>query len=58
MTITLTLFKMECDYAIKKGTLTSLSEQQLVDCAGSRYGCAGCNGGIYVYIYIYTFYRW
>jgi cathepsin L len=36
---------MECDYAIKKGTLTSLSEQQLVDCAGSKYGCAGCNGG-------------
>eukprot|EP00483_Globobulimina_turgida_P009201 UN09220 len=35
---------LECDYAIKKGKLTSLSEQQLVDCAGS-YGCAGCNGG-------------
>eukprot|EP01084_Bolivina_argentea_P059421 108521_1 len=36
---------IECDYAIKTGTLNSLSEQQLVDCAGSRYGCAGCNGG-------------
>jgi len=36
---------IECGYAIKTGTLNSLSEQQLVDCAGSRYGCAGCNGG-------------
>jgi cathepsin L len=36
---------IECDYAIKYGTLNSLSEQQLVDCAGAIYGCAGCNGG-------------
>eukprot|EP01083_Nonionella_stella_P275083 934196_1 len=36
---------IECQYAIQKGKLNSLSEQQLVDCAGSRYGCAGCNGG-------------
>jgi len=36
---------LECNYAIKTGTLTSLSEQQLVDCAGIRYGCEGCNGG-------------
>merc|ERR1712087_511229 len=36
---------MECQYAIKTGTLNSLSEQELVDCAGRTYGCAGCNGG-------------
>jgi cathepsin L len=36
---------IECDYAIKTGTLNSLSEQQLVDCAGATYGCFGCNGG-------------
>mmetsp|Transcript_56378 Transcript_56378/g.68938 ORF Transcript_56378/g.68938 Transcript_56378/m.68938 type:complete len:351 (-) Transcript_56378:120-1172(-) len=36
---------LECNYAIKTGKLTSLSEQQLVDCAGSKYGCYGCNGG-------------
>jgi cathepsin L len=36
---------IECQYAIQKGTLNSLSEQQLVDCAGITYGCMGCNGG-------------
>ena len=36
---------LECNYAIQKGTLTSLSEQQLVDCAPITDGCLGCNGG-------------
>eukprot|EP01084_Bolivina_argentea_P197011 337685_1 len=36
---------LECEYAIKTGTLNSLSEQQLVDCAPITDGCMGCNGG-------------
>ena len=36
---------MECGYAINTGTLNSLSEQELVDRAGRRYGCNGCNAG-------------
>jgi C1A family cysteine protease len=31
--------------ALEKGTLPSLSEQQLVDCAGGVYQNEGCNGG-------------
>lgn len=37
---------IESRYAIKTGApVLSLSEQQLVDCAGGTYGNEGCNGG-------------
>ena len=32
-------------YTIKTGTLNSLSEQDLMDCARFQYECLGCNGG-------------
>jgi KDEL-tailed cysteine endopeptidase len=32
--------------AVNGGGLHSLSEQQLVDCAGGQYGNQGCNGGL------------
>lgn len=36
---------IEGHHQIKTGTLLSLSEQQLVDCAGGIYRNQGCNGG-------------
>jgi C1A family cysteine protease len=38
---------LESANCVAKGNtgLTKISEQQVVDCCGSRYNCAGCNGG-------------
>lgn len=36
---------MEGAWAISKGQLIDLAEQELVDCAGLKYGSMGCNGG-------------
>ena len=41
-----TVQSIESRLAIKTGTLSSLSEQQLVDCAGGKWGNHGCNGGL------------
>jgi len=38
---------VESSYCISQGSLYTLSPQQLVDCAGYRYGNMGCNGGWY-----------
>jgi len=37
---------MESAHAIFQGSLYKLSEQNLVSCAGARYGNLGCNGGL------------
>lgn len=42
-----TLGAVESSYVINGGTeYKKLSEQQLVDCAGGKYGNSGCNGGL------------
>lgn len=43
---------LESAFAIKDGTLESLSEQQLVDCS-TAYGNNGCGGGWYFWSYDY-----
>jgi C1A family cysteine protease len=37
---------VEGAWAISKGQLIDLSEEQLVECAGLKYGSMGCSGGI------------
>merc|ERR1712167_481465 len=37
---------VEGAYFLKHGDLKSFSEQQLVDCAGGKWGNMGCNGGL------------
>ena len=37
---------LESAYFFKKGTYVSLSEQQMVDCAGDDFGSFGCEGGL------------
>jgi C1A family cysteine protease len=40
-----TMSALESVWAIKNNILYDISEQQIVDCAGLKYGDLGCNGG-------------
>lgn len=44
---------MEGAHFKASGELLSFSEQQLVDCAGTKYGNMGCNGGLQANAYRY-----
>jgi cathepsin L len=46
---------LEGAHCIKAGpaNLLSFSEQQIIDCCGSRYSCSGCNGGYQEQVYNY-----
>jgi len=44
---------LEGAHFVKSGELLSFSEQQLVDCAGLKYGNLGCNGGLQQRAYKY-----
>ena len=44
---------LEGAHFVSKGELLSFSEQQLVDCAGMKYGNYGCYGGLQTNAYMY-----
>lgn len=49
-----TVCTLEAAYFFRTGNFTSLSEQQLVDCAPEDDGCYGCNGGVSAFAMLYT----
>ena len=49
-----TAVTLEAAYYLKKGDYVPLSEQQMVDCAGDKYGDYGCGGGFPGFAMLYT----